>query len=252
MEENNEQNNNTNTEEVKEEIKNTTNETAKEETKNTTNETAKAKGTKTKNNNSNNATGAVKEFFVNIFKTPYDEVKKVSQAPKKYWIVVVIIFATWILAKLIGGIISIVSNVMDAQYWTSATYFRNSFREILSMFTAILTPAVIIAVISLIIFLLMKNKKKNYLTIASTLIVAYAPVATASVISLLGNINSNISKFTSSYSGLCSVLTAVLVYFAIKALYEEKEDNKVIKTFFITMAIYYAFVFVLKLFGPYI
>ena len=66
MEENNEQNNNANTEEVKEEIKSTTNETAKEETKNTTNETAKAKGTKTKNNNSNNATGAVKEFFVNI------------------------------------------------------------------------------------------------------------------------------------------------------------------------------------------
>ena len=79
MEENNEQNNNANTEEVKEEIKSTTNETAKEETKNTTNETAKAKGTKTKNNNSNNATGAVKEFFVNIFKTPYDEVKKVSK-----------------------------------------------------------------------------------------------------------------------------------------------------------------------------
>ena len=92
----------------------------------------------------------------------------------------------------------------------------------------------------------------KYLTIASTLIVAYAPVATSSIISLLGLINSNISKFTNSYSGLCSVLTAVLVYFAIKALYDEKEDNKAIKTFFITMAIYYAFVFVLKLFGLYI
>lgn len=252
MEENNEQNNNTNAEEVKEVNKNTTNETVNGETKNTTNETAQAKKTQTKNSNSESATSAVKEFFVNIFKTPYDEVKKVSQAPKKYWIVVVIIFATWILAQLIGGIISIVSNVMDAQYWTSATYFRNSFKEILSMFTAILTPAVIIAVISLIIFLLMKNKRKNYLAIASTLIVAYAPVATASVISLFGFINNSIYKFTDSYSGLCSILTAVLVYFAIKALYEEKDDNKAIKTFFITMTIYYALVFILRLFGLYV
>ena len=250
MEENNAQNNNT--EEVKDEIKNTTNETAKAETENTTNETPQTKKTQAKTNNSNGATSAVKEFFVNIFKTPFDEVKKVSQAPKKYWIVVVIIFCTWILAELIGGIISIVSDVIDAQYWTSAAYLRNSFREILGLFTSILTPAIIIAAISLIIFLLMKNKKKKYLTIASTLIVAYAPVATSSIISLLGLINSNISKFTNSYSGLCSVLTAVLVYFAIKALYDEKEDNKAIKTFFITMAIYYAFVFVLKLFGLYI
>ena len=97
-----------------------------------------------------------------------------------------------------------------------------------------------------------KNKKKGYMTIASTLIVAYIPVISASIISLLGNINTTVAKLTSTYSSFCSVITAVLTYFAIKALYGEEDDNKATTTYLITMGIYFGIVFVLKIFGLYI
>ncbi len=193
-----------------------------------------------------------KNFFPNFFKTPYDEIKKVAQSPKSYFIIILVSFLSWIAANLIGGIISIVDHMLNGYYSNILMYFKNSFDDILDLFVSILTPAIIISVLSLIIYLFMKNKKKNYLTIASTLIIAYIPVISASIVSLLGYINYNIAKLTNTYSSFCSVITAVLTYFAIKSLYSEEDDNKSTITYLITMGIYFGFVFILKIFGLYI
>lgn len=193
-----------------------------------------------------------KNFFPNFFKTPYDEIKKVAQSPKSYFIIILVSFLSWIAANLIGGIISIVDHILNGYYSNILMYFKNSFDDILDLFVSILTPAIIISVLSLIIYLFMKNKKKNYLTIASTLIIAYIPVISASIVSLLGYINYNIAKLTNTYSSFCSIITAVLTYFAIKSLYSEEDDNKSTITYLITMGIYFGFVFILKIFGLYI
>ncbi len=214
-----------------------------ENTKETVNE--KTETVKKENNESKN-------FFPNFFKTPYDEIKKVAQSPKSYFIIILVSFLSWIAANLIGGIISIVDHMLNGYYSNILMYFKNSFDDILDLFVSILTPAIIISVLSLIIYLFMKNKKKNYLTIASTLIIAYIPVISASIVSLLGYINYNIAKLTNTYSSFCSVITAVLTYFAIKSLYSEEDDNKSTITYLITMGIYFGFVFILKIFGLYI
>ena len=214
-----------------------------ENTKETVNE--KTETVKKENNESKN-------FFPNFFKTPYDEIKKVAQSPKSYFIIILVSFLSWIAANLIGGIISIVDHMLNGYYSNILMYFKNSFDDILDLFVSILTPAIIISVLSLIVYLFMKNKKKNYLTIASTLIIAYIPVISASIVSLLGYINYNIAKLTNTYSSFCSVITAVLTYFAIKSLYSEEDDNKSTITYLITMGIYFGFVFILKIFGLYI
>ena len=214
-----------------------------ENTKETVNE--KTETVKKENNESKN-------FFPNFFKTPYDEIKKVAQSPKSYFIIILVSFLSWIAANLIGGIISIVDHILNGYYSNILMYFKNSFDDILDLFVSILTPAIIISVLSLIVYLFMKNKKKNYLTIASTLIIAYIPVISASIVSLLGYINYNIAKLTNTYSSFCSVITAVLTYFAIKSLYSEEDDNKSTITYLITMGIYFGFVFILKIFGLYI
>lgn len=239
MEENNEEQkvNNT-TEEVKEEVVVKENATETKEP--------------TKNTNVKKDYSANKNFFKNFFKTPYDEIKNVAKSPKSYFIIILVSFITWIVVELIGGIINIVDNMVNGWYSNIFMYFKNSFSDILDLFISILSPAIIIASISLIIYLFMKNKKKNYMTIASTLIVAYIPVISASIISLLGYINYNVAKLTNTYSSFCSVVTAVLTYFAIKALYSEEDDNKATITYLITMGIYFGFVLVLKLFGLYI
>ena len=214
-----------------------------ENTKETVNE--KTETVKKENNESKN-------FFPNFFKTPYDEIKKVAQSPKSYFIIILVSFLSWIAANLIGGIISIVDHMLNGYYSNILMYFKNSFDDILDLFVSILTPAIIISVLSLIIYLFMKNKKKNYLAIASTLIIAYIPDISASIVSFLGYINYNIAKLTNTYSSFCSVITAVLTYFAIKSLYSEEDDNKSTITYLITMGIYFGFVFILKIFGLYI
>ena len=96
------------------------------------------------------------------------------------------------------------------------------------------------------------DKKKKYLTILTTTIIAQIPVIIASIISLLGYISTQARMVTSSISGFCSVISTVLVYFAIKALHSENDDDKVTKTFIITMAIYYGIALILKFFTIYI
>ena len=239
MEENNEEQKVTNTEDVKTEVKEPANEAKTE-----TNETVKSSNVKKDYT-------ASKNFFKNFFKTPYDEIKKVAESPKSYFIIILVAFIAWVVANLIDGIIGIADSAVRSLYSNIFTYFKYSLDRVGNLFISILAPAIIIAVIALIIFLFMKNKnkKKGYMTIASTLIVAYIPVISASIISLLGNINTTVAKLTSTYSSFCSVITAVLTYFAIKALYGEEDDNKATITYLITMGIYFGIVFVLKIFG---
>lgn len=233
MEENNEEQKVNNTEEIKPEAKET-----KAETK------EPAKNTNVKRDYSANI-----NFFKNIFKTPYDEIKNVAKSPKSYFIIILVSFITWVVAELIGGIIVLFQDMFSGWYSNFLSYITNSFVSILSLFFTILGPAIIIAAMSLIIYLFMKNKKKNYLTIASTLIVAYIPVITSSIISLFGYINIYAARITNVYANFATVITALLTYFAIKALYSEENDNKATITYFITMGIYFAFVLVLRLIG---
>ena len=62
-----------------------------ENTKETVNE--KTETVKKENNESKN-------FFPNFFKTPYDEIKKVAQSPKSYFIIILVSFLSWIASKL--------------------------------------------------------------------------------------------------------------------------------------------------------
>lgn len=234
MEENNEEQKVNNTEEIKQEVKETVTET-KEQPRTT---------------NVKKDYSASKNFFKNIFKTPYDEIKNVAKSPKSYFIIILVSFITWVVAELIGGIISLIRNMVSFSWYSNIfSYLADSFIDIVGFFFTILGPAIIIAAFSLIIYLFMKNKKKNYITIASTLILAYIPVITSSIISLLGYINTYVARFTNTYANFCSVITAVLTYFAIKALYSEEDDNKATITYLIVMGIYFAFVLVLRLFG---
>lgn len=238
MEENNENKNdsNVNTEEIKKEVKETTKE-VKEAVKNTD---LKKDAKEAKN------------FVTNFFKTPFTELKKVVTSPKSFLKIAIIIFIVWVVAECIGSIIEIVDSISYSPYYNFSAYVRNSLSDFFSVLKAILAPAISVALLSGIIYLLMKDKKKNYLTILTTIIITQIPVIIASIISLLGYISSQARMVTSSISGFCSLVSTILVYFAFKALYSENDDDKVTKTFIITMAIYYGIALILKFFTIYI
>ena len=193
-----------------------------------------------------------KKFFPNMFKTPYNEMKKVVSKPKAFMVITLTAFITWVVIECIDAIVGVVKSFSYSYYPNLMSYITSSFSDMFSVIKALIIPAVIVALLSFIIYLLMQNKKKHYMTIVSTIIVAKIPVIAASILSLFSYIGSEVSKITASFSSFCYVISTVLVYFAIKALYGEEDDNKAIKTFFIAMAIFYAVALVLKFFNLYI
>ena len=231
MEENNEQQNQTNVEEIKNEPE---------------------KKVETKTASPKKDFSDAKKFFTNIFKTPYSEMKKVIDKPKAFLVITLTAFITWVVVECIDAIIGIFRSYSYSYYPNLMAYISSSVSDMFGVIKALIIPVIIVALLSFIIYLLMQNKKKHYMTIVSTIIVAKIPVVLASILSLFSSISSEVSKITSSFSGFCSVVSTVLVYFAIKALFSEEDDNKAIKTFFITMAIYYGIALVLKFFNLYI
>ena len=238
MEENNESKNDTNVnaEEIKKELKETTSE-VKEAVKNT---------------NLKKDANEAKNFVINFFKTPFTEFKKIVASPKSFLKIAIIVFVIWVVAECIGSIISIIDSFNYSPYYSIETYVRNSISDFFSVVKAILVPAFSVALLSGIIYLLMKDKKKSYLTILITIIIAEIPVILASIVSLLGFIGTQAYILTSSIATFCSVLSTLLIYFAIKALYAENDDDKLPRTFLITMAIYYAIALVLRFFTIYL
>jgi hypothetical protein len=234
--ENNQNNQNINTEELKNEVKDTVSE-VKQAVKDT---------------NLKNEANAAKNFFSSFFKTPFDEIKKTVASPKSFLKIAIIVFVVWVVAELIGSIISVASSYHYSYSSSFAMYIKSSIRDMFDILWSILGPAIIVALLSVIIFLFMKNKKKSYLTIMITIIIAKIPVILSSIVSLLSSIGSEVSKITGTVSSICSVTSTVLIYYAIKALYEEDDDNKVAKTFLITMSIYYGILLILKFFKIYI
>ena len=203
----------------------------------------------TKNYNLKDEANEAKNFFINLFKTPLSEMKKIVSTPKSFLKITIVILVAWVIFECLGSIISIAKSYVYSPYYTFEMFIRNSISDFFDVFIALLVPVASVAALSGIICLLMKDKRKNYLTIASTIIIAKLPVAIASFISLLGYINSQVSIITTSFSDFCYVVSTVLVYFAIKALYSEEDDNIAAKTFLITMAIFFAAVLVLRFFN---
>ena len=245
MEENNENKNNT--EEVKEETKNES-KTVSETISETVSEVKEA----TKNTNSKESVAMAKNFVKNFFTKPYSETKEIAANHKPFLVIAIIILAVWVVAGLIDGIISVANMYSLGSYYTLEGFMRNSVSSVFTIISSILIPVIIVALLSGIIYLFMKDKKKNFLAVVIAVVVAKLPVVVASIISLLSSVGSEVAKITSAFSGFCGVLSTVLLYFAIKALYKEEDDDKVTTKFIITMAIYYGVALVLSFFRLYI
>lgn len=239
--------NKNNTEEVKEEAKNES-KTVSE----TISETVSEVKETTKNTNSKESVAMAKNFVKNFFTKPYSEMKEIAANHKPFLVIAIIILAVWVVAGLIDGIISVANMYSLGSYYTLEGFMRNSVSSVFTIISSILIPVIIVALLSGIIYLFMKDKKKNFLAVVIAVVVAKLPVVVASIISLLSSVGSEVAKITSAFSGFCGVLSTVLLYFAIKALYKEEDDDKVTIKFIITMAIYYGVALVLSFFRLYI
>lgn len=192
-------------------------------------------------NDAKEATG----FVSAMFKDPFEKIKEIATDNKNKNLKVAIIFlAIWMIAEFIYTISS-----FSYGYWSGSRLFSNIWRVI----SATAAPVIGILVISAIVLIMNKKAKKSLPTIMTSFAIANIPMAIASVFYLFNLLSSGASSITGKVSGFCGVLTTILTYFTMKALFEEEQNSKFIKTFVVVEAIYYAIAFLLtSVLGMYI
>lgn len=230
-----------NSEEIKEEVKNTE-ETKKEgsfdteklksETSNTVNQ---VKDT-IKNVNIKQDSIETKDFVKNIFLKPVEEIKKVVEDNTgKTFKYAIIIIAIWTIIRVV-------------RLCFSGVFKQTAGTAIWAIVKALITPTLGILVIAVTMLMLNKEKKKSLTTMITAVTVAKIPVIISAIISLLNLLSTSAYKITNPIASLCSAISVVLTYFAIKYVFD-KEDSEAIKTFVIIEVIYIVIDFVLSFLG---
>ncbi len=238
MEENNQNNEKISTDAIKKEAVDTANQ-VKETLKNTD-----------LKKDANEAKG----FVSNFFKNPINEIENVVNSSKNQFLkIAIIVLVVWLVAVLVDQIITTVSYYTSySSSLTIGTFFKHAFSNVLSLVKAVIAPLLSVVVISAISYFMSKDKKHSFIQTATSVVMAKIPVAIAAVVSLLDVIGNQVYKITSPFSGFCSIISVVLLYFTLKSLNGEKEDNTFMKKFAIIMGIFYVAKFIINFFGIYI
>lgn len=206
-----------------------------------------------KNTDIKKDTKAAKGFFINFIKNPIEELRKVANDSKNAFLkTAIIIFIIWLVTILFADIFSMLKVYFFGYLGSFSYFFKHLFSNFLNILKDVLSPIVSIGAIACLIYGFKKNKNKSFLAIVSTVLVAKIPVVISEIVSLLTLINSGISKITSVFSGFCSVLSTVLLYFAIKNLSDEQENNSYFWKFALIIGIFYVIKFVFSYLGIYL
>lgn len=181
-------------------------------------------------NDAKEATGLVKEMFVN----PFEAVKRVANEKENAFKKSIVIMIIFIAANIIWQVISLMK-------YSSVFRIGNNVMKLVS---SALHPVFYIVVPAILILIMNKNNKKSLTVIISTLVTAAVPAIIVDIIDILEILVSAVTVVSSPISTGLSAISIVLTYIGIKELFAEEDDGKAIKTFAI-IKIVAAFVFYL-------
>ena len=196
---------------------------------------------------------AAKGFFTAFFKNPLGTLKNVATDSKNSYLkIAIVILVIWLLSIFLLGMIGMAKRYLFGTFGSFEYFFNNLFSNMFNILKNLIAPIITIAVISGLVYGFKKQKNKSFLSIASTITIAKIPVVIASIASLLTLINTNVSKLTTPFASFCSILSTVLLYFAIKDLSDESESKAYFWKFALIMGIYYVINFILTFLGIYL
>ena len=228
---------------------NVSSEDLKKESKETVNE---VKNT-FKNTDLKKDSQAAKGFFTAFFKNPLGTLKNVAADSKNSFLkIAIIVLVIWLVAIFLLGMVSMAKRYLFGAFGSFEYFFDNLFSNMFGIVKDLIAPIITVVVLSGLVYGFKKQKNKSFLTIASAIVISKIPVVIASIASLLTLISSSVSKLTTPFSGFCSVLSTVLLYFAIKDLSDESENKTYFWKFALIIGIYYIIDFVLSFLGIYL
>lgn len=194
-----------------------------------------------------------KGFFVDFFKNPLKKLKEVANdSQNRFLKTAIIIFIIWLIVILLDNIFGIASRYLFGYLGSFSYFFKHLFSNILTIIKDLLAPVLSILILSGLVYGFKKDKKKSFLSIATSIVVANIPVVIASIVNLLTLFGTSAAKLTSPFSGFCSILSTILLYFAIKELVNEKEEDSFFWKFALIIGIYYIAKFILSFLGIYL
>lgn len=172
-------------------------------------------------------------FITEMIKKPLERLKEIAEDKEhkdfKYAIVLAIV---WIIVAAILHI--------TTRYSSIDNFFAYNFtKHFLALLKAMVAPIIGIIIMPIIVFVINKNNKKSFITVLTAITAARIPVIVADVVGILYLISSSISRLLTPFSAFCSAISIIFTFFAIKALCEEENNTKFLKTFVIIEAIYY-------------
>lgn len=238
MEENNQnQNQNINAEEIKKEAKETVNQ-VKDSFKNVDvkQETEKAKN-----------------FFSGIFKAPAKTMETVANDKSNtFFKTAIVLLIVWVLLSGANEIIGIIRKIIGLGF----KYLK--FSDFASIITGAITPLLVVAAMATITYFFhSKQNKKSFLMVFNTVVAGFVPFVAIKVLNvittLVSIIASNVSKITTPFICILQIVSLILLFFGIKGLSGENDENTV-KKFIIIQAIYCGVAFILNFltFGMYL
>lgn len=213
------------------------------------NETIKTEEVKKENTDTVNE---AKGFVSNLFKNPIQEIEKVATSSKNQFLkIAIVVFVIWLVVTFISSVISVFQSysLVSGLYGNFATFLRNSVSNIFSVIKSVVTPIISLAVLSGITYIMAKDKKKPFVQVVKSIVIAKIPVVIATIAELLELFGNQVYKIVNPFSGFCSILSTILLYFTIRALYEDKDDNHFVKRFAIVMGIFYIAKFIISFFS---
>ena len=215
-----------------------------EELKNETVDTVKQVKETMKNVNVKEEAQVAKGFALEMFKRPLEKIREISNdTTSKYLKTAIVLLIIWAATILISN--------FDFDIFDNFTlkYFGNT---ILAYVKAILAPVVRVVAISVILFVMNKKSKKPLTTVLSSITATQLPVIAAEIVGLLTIISSSAIRITNKAYNLATLISTVLMYFAIRELYGEEDEKNAFKNFVIIEAVYVVVSLVISYLGIYI
>lgn len=168
---------------------------------------------------------------------PVKTIKEVVEDDKnQFYKTALIIIIAWALLILINRIIDFI--IYD--------YYKFN---VLATIKAILSPVLEILAMAIIIHVLNKDNKQTLTKSITIVSIAKIPLVISAILGYLTYISSNVRYITSPIASLLNVISTVFMFFAVKEMFKEEDNEKALKLFIKVEVIYYIVAFAFSFLG---
>ena len=178
-----------------------------------------------------------KGLLSNLFGKPVETIKGIVDDNKnQFYKTALIIIIAWAVLILVNRIIDFI--IYD--------YYKFN---VLATIKAILSPVLEILVMAIIIHVLNKDNKQPLTKSITAVSIAKVPLVISTILGYLTYISSNVRYITNPIASLLSVISIVLMFFVVKEMFKEEDNEKALKLFVKVEVIYYIVAFAFSFLG---